>query len=76
MKVYKYERILGIYQALMNGALISKEDMATRFKVDTRTIQRDIDDIRAFLADAKIFDVQLSEHQVIYDREQGGYRVN
>lgn len=75
MKVYKYERILGIYQALMNGQLVSKAEMASRFEVDIRTIQRDIDDIRAFLADAKIFDIYIKEQKIIYDRDQGGYRV-
>ena len=45
----KNERVLSIYTELQNGFLVSKSEAAQRFGVDERTIQRDIDDIRAFL---------------------------
>lgn len=65
----KLNRTLGIYTKLMNGAVISKRDEANRYKVAERSIQRDIEDIRNFLA-------ETDEHStVIYDRARGGYRL-
>ena len=74
MKIHKYERILGIYQALINGQIIVKDEMANFYNVDGRTIQRDIEDIRTFLADATVFTGYMGI-EIIYDRNCGGYRV-
>lgn len=49
-KVNKTERILKIYTALIEDDKVNKDKLANEFKVDVRTIQRDIDDIRSFLA--------------------------
>ena len=46
----KSARILDIYERLCRGAVIQKTAEAQRFHVDVRSIQRDIDDIRAYLA--------------------------
>jgi predicted DNA-binding transcriptional regulator YafY len=45
----KEARILDIYSRLMQGKTINKREEAERYHVDERSIQRDIDDIRAFL---------------------------
>lgn len=45
----KNERILNLYTRFCEGKTISKAEEAERFGVDERSIQRDIDDIRAFL---------------------------
>ena len=45
----KNMRILDLYQRLCAGKVIRKEDEAQRFGIDQRSVQRDIDDIRAFL---------------------------
>ena len=47
----KIERVLSLYTSLMNGAIINKASAAVEFGVNERSIQRDIDDIRNFLAD-------------------------
>ena len=69
----KIERILSIYTRLLNGEVVNKEKEAIKYGVNQRSIQRDIDDIRAF------FDNE-SEHtgyinSVEYDREKKGYRL-
>ena len=45
----KIQRILGIYTKLMEGKTAKKEEEVQRYKVNPRTIQRDIQDITAFL---------------------------
>lgn len=69
----KIERVLGIYTKLMNGYLVNKSEEAQRYGVNERSIQRDIDDIRDYLAQ----DVENSGYtnSVIYDRAGKGYRL-
>ncbi len=69
----KIERILGIYTKLINGYLVVKSEEARRYKVNERTIQRDIDDIRNF------FETE-AEHSgfinsVNYDYMKKGYHL-
>lgn len=69
----KNNRMLGIYTSLLNGDAIHKADLAKEYKVNERSIQRDIDDIREF------FDNQSSKsgqyNYVIYDYREKGYRL-
>lgn len=52
MKLYsKNERILNLYTRFCEGKPINKPEEAERFGIDERSVQRDIDDIRAFLAE-------------------------
>lgn len=69
----KTERILGIYTKLLNNQLIKKSEEACNYDVDERTIQRDIDDIRNFLA----LDTENSGliNSVTYSRAEKGYRM-
>jgi len=48
-KQSKNSRTLDMYVRLCEGKAINKSDEASDFGVDERSIQRDIDDIRAFL---------------------------
>lgn len=50
-KQHKNSRTLDLYVRLCEGKSINKKEEARRFGVDERSIQRDIDDIRAFLND-------------------------
>jgi len=45
---YKSGRILYLYTKLIGGESISKAKEAERFGVNKRSIQRDIDELRAF----------------------------
>ncbi len=69
----KIERTLGIYTRLMNGYVVRKAEEAVRYNVNERSIQRDIDDIRAFLEND--FGDQGVINTVIYDRSVQGYRL-
>lgn len=50
-KRLKNFRTLDMYVRLCEGKTVNKSEEARRFDVDERSIQRDIDDIRAFLDD-------------------------
>ena len=67
----KSRRVLDIYTILLEGKLVSKKEIAQKYGVNERTIQRDLDDVRNF------FDIKGSEtgsiNEVIYDREKNGY---
>lgn len=45
----KERRILSIYTELVNGKIINKAEMAKKYGVDVRSIQRDLADIRSFI---------------------------
>lgn len=65
----KAERLLEIYLQLMEGQVLSKKDLAKRFDVAERSIQRDMEVLRNF------FEKKGLGQTVIYDRNRGGYRV-
>ena len=66
-------RILDLYQRLCAGKVINKAEEAQRFGIDQRSVQRDIDDIRAFLDERAISDGD--PRQVVYDRQKKGVPV-
>ena len=72
-KLRKIERILDIYSKLLNGKLVQKRKESVRYHVDNRTIQRDIDDIRAYLAE--MGRERGAGNTVVYDRARRGYRL-
>ena len=63
-------RLLSVYERLNKGELLTKDKMAIEFGVSEKTIQRDIDDLRAYLAET-----HFSETEVLikYDKTKGGY---
>ena len=67
----KTKRVLSIHDRLMRGYVIDKVEEAQRFGVNERTIQRDIDDIRSYLA------YDNAEHgitnDIVYDRVKKGF---
>lgn len=64
----KVERIINIYNRIINGDVINKTAEAERFGVTERSIQRDIEDIRAYFEE----DYE-SDRELIYDRGKKGY---
>lgn len=72
MKKSKTARVLDIYLALEKGAVLSKESLAFEYEVDSRTIVRDLSDIRAYYADSI---VELGGRTLKYDRSNKGYRM-
>lgn len=74
-KTDKINRVLRLYTKLMNGDVIHKDEEAVRCGVNERSIQRDIEDIRQFMADYQE-EPSFYTNDVIYDRELSGYRLN
>ena len=69
----KYDRILSLNALLDAGELVNKAELAREFGVDERTIQRDIEDLRAFYQENTL-DVGRGK-TVVYDRAKGSYRL-
>jgi len=69
----KMERVLGIYTRLINGQTVNKAEEARKYRVNERSIQRDIDDIRNFL------ELEAENmgyiNTITYDRGDNGYRM-
>lgn len=72
LKGNKIARILSIYSKLLNGEIVNKASEAERFGVNERSIQRDIDDIRAFLANGNKDGVG---GEILYERAEKGYKL-
>lgn len=69
----KIQRILGIYTKLMDGKTVNKQEIAARYNVHPRSIQRDIKDITDFLERDELNTGVFNS--VIYDKNADGYRL-
>lgn len=69
----KSGRILTIYTKLINGQLVKKVEEANRFGVNEKSIQRDLEEIRVFLAEQSA--QGGAGYELIYDRFDKGYRM-
>lgn len=63
-------RLLSMYEMLNKGQLIKKTDLAAKYGVTEKTIQRDIEDLREYLT-CTCFDE--GEVSITYDRSRSGY---
>ena len=73
-KQSKNARVLDLYERLCAGKVINKAEESRRFGVDERSIQRDIDDIRAFLDErANIFSQFLTKEITLFGDGIGRY---
>lgn len=72
--IRKNARTLDMYVRFCEGKIINKKQEAVHFGVDERSIQRDIDDIRAFLCDRNEGD-NPDARKIIYDRREEGYMM-
>lgn len=64
----KVVRVINLYHRLAEGEVLNKADEAARFEVNGRTIQRDLEDIRAYFANDP-----ESNRELVYDRSRRGY---
>ncbi len=67
----KVNRILWIYEKLIRREIINKKQSSISFKVSEKTIQRDIDDIKAYLYNHK--DESRKVFDIKYIRNKNGY---
>lgn len=72
-KQAKNSRTLDMYVRLCEGKVINKATEAINFGVDERSIQRDIDDIRAFLSNYSSEHGMLGKCTIEYDRNKKGF---
>lgn len=63
----KVARVLFLYDRLNEGEVLNKYELANEFGVNERSIQRDIDDIRLYLAE------RCTGEEVVYDHTKRGY---
>ena len=63
-------RLLNVYERLNKGERVSKQQLAEDFGVSVKTIQRDIDDLRAYISETHFTDFEAS---VRYDRAKNCY---
>lgn len=70
-KESKNYRTLDMYIRLYEGKIINKAEESRKFEVDERSIQRDIDDIRSFLAERSV--ESGDGRKIIYDRTKKGF---
>ena len=66
----KDERILSLYTRLQRGEVLRKAEEAHRFCVNEKSIQRDIESLRAFLEEER------NNQTIVYDKRLGGYRMD
>ncbi len=66
-KSLKSDRMLRIYLELARGAVLRKKELAEKFHVKERSVQRDLSALRCFLAEENM------GQDVVYDRKMGGY---
>lgn len=71
-KLSKNFRTLDMYVCLCEGKIINKKIEAKKFDVDERSIQRDIDDIRAFLSERRSSNTS-DTRTIVYDRIKKGF---
>ena len=63
-------RLLQLYERLSRGEVVRKAELAQKFAVTDKTIQRDIEELRAYLAETR---TDAGEASIVYDRNRGGY---
>lgn len=63
-------RLLNIYERLNKGERVKKELLASDFGVSFKTVQRDIEDLRAYLAETHFSETEVS---IKYDRAHNCY---
>lgn len=69
----KSARVLEIYQMLLEGKSVTKRELVERYKVDARSIQRDITMIRNFLSEEA--SQQGTFRSIRYDKCSGSYKM-
>lgn len=65
----KSSRLLVMYSRLVNGEVIRKAELGKQYQVSERSIQRDMESLRSFIAN------QSLGQEIIYDYKMRGYRL-
>ena len=65
----KSARLLAIYSRLANGETLGKAEMSAQYHISLRSVQRDMDSLRNFIANE-----QLAQ-DIVFDYQAKGYRL-
>ena len=66
-------RLLSLYERLSRGEIVRKAELAQKFAVTDKTIQRDIEELRSYLAETR---TDEGEASIVYERSRGGYLLS
>lgn len=66
-------RLLQLYERLSRGEVVRKAELAQKFAVTDKTIQRDIEELRSYLAETR---TDEGEASIVYERSRGGYLLS
>jgi len=66
-------RLLQLYERLSRGEIVRKAELAQKFAVTDKTIQRDIEELRSYLAETR---TDAGEASIVYERSRGGYLLS
>ena len=70
-KDHRVHRILSIYERLVKGKVLNKEQLALEFGVNNKSIQRDIEQIKFYLANQP----EYASLELKYSRKYRGYQL-
>lgn len=78
MKGKKYFRVLYMYDQMKAGKVVVTTDAINMFDVDRRTIQRDLNEIRCYLADRKVLDgtVKVNKPQALCNMSDIAFAID
>lgn len=65
-------RLLGMSERLNKGDYLHKDQLAVDYGVSEKTIQRDIEDLRAYMAETHLFERDTT---IVYDKRQNAYHL-
>ena len=65
----KSARMLAMYSSLVSGWTINKSELARKYGVSERSIQRDIAALRCFITEQQL------PQEIVYDRKADGFRL-
>ena len=68
----KGARLLDMYDRLSRGEVLTKKELAETYGVTAKTIQRDIDELRAHLAETSL---RSGHGEIQYDQDKKGYQL-
>jgi len=66
----KSMRLLTMYSRLLDGKLLKKTELAQEFGITSRSVQRDMETLRLFLAE------EMLGREIVYDTRERGYRLS
>lgn len=66
----KSMRLLTMYGRLLDGKILKKRELAEEFGITQRSVQRDMESLRVFLAE------EMMGREIVYDTRNRGYRLS